>query len=196
MAFRFPCRRPVDDPPPVRGDLVDGRPTPTYILAWVCPPRKFFENLGGGTLGKVNYRNFSNVVTDKWVARPGFGCVLAVFHPSGFLTLAPTCSLAHAPLPYPGADGNFYLVAMFNRPDADHLTRVRDVVADPLIESARVSMGVDQDESLEDTLQWYRWPLHWLHAEQRERERIEELTQLQSELEDNTPTKSSQVAVH
>ncbi|KAJ7486345.1 hypothetical protein B0H11DRAFT_2015783 [Mycena galericulata] len=173
---RFPCRRPVDDPPPVRGDLVDGRPTPTYVLAWVCRPRKFFENLGGGTLGKVNYRNFSDVVTDKWVARPGFG-------------------LAHAPLPCPGADGNFYLVAMFNRPDANHLTRVRDV-ADPLIESARVSMGVDQDKSLEDTLQWYRWPLHWLHAEQRERERIEELTQLQSELEDNTPTKSSQVAIH
>ncbi|KAJ7920203.1 hypothetical protein B0H13DRAFT_1987378 [Mycena leptocephala] len=171
---RFPCRRPVDRPPPVRNDLVDGWPTPTYVLAWVCPARKFFENLGGGTLGKVNYRNFSDVVSEKWVARPGFG-------------------LAHAPLPYPGADGNFYLVAMFNRPDADHFTRVRNVAEDPLIESARVSMGVDQDKALEDSLQWYRWPLHWLHAEQRELERLEELTQLQSELEENAP---SQGAVH
>jgi hypothetical protein len=82
---------------------------------------------------------------------------------------------------------------MFNRPDADHFTRVSNVAEDPLIESARVSMGVDQDKALEDSLQWYRWPLHWLHAEQRERERLEELTLLQSELEENAP---SQVAVH
>ncbi|KAJ7073265.1 hypothetical protein B0H15DRAFT_1027530 [Mycena belliarum] len=75
------------------------------------------------------------------------------------------------PLPYPGADDNFYLIAMFNRRDADHLrvARVRNVVDDPLIEAARVSMGVDQDKSLESPLQWFRWPLHWLHAEQKER---------------------------
>ncbi|KAF8146911.1 hypothetical protein K438DRAFT_2028016 [Mycena galopus ATCC 62051] len=151
---RFPCRKPANQPPPLHGDLVDGRPTPRYILAWVCPPRKFFENLGGGKLGEVDYCNFSDVVAQKWVAMPGFG-------------------LAHAPLPYPGVDGNFYLVAMFNRPQVDHITRVRNLVEDPLIQSARVSMGVDQDKSLEDTLQWYRWPLHWLDAEQRERERVE-----------------------
>jgi hypothetical protein len=82
---------------------------------------------------------------------------------------------------------------MFNRPDAEHFIRVRNLAEDPLIESARLAMGVDKDKSLEDTLQWYRWPLHWLYVEQRERERAEDEL---SELEKNTLTKPSQVAVH
>ncbi|KAJ7094919.1 hypothetical protein C8R44DRAFT_595278, partial [Mycena epipterygia] len=134
--------KPASQPPPLRGDLVDGWPTPTYVLAWVFPPRKFYENLGGGTLGKVSDRNFSDIVSEKWAAWPDFGYSLA-------------------PLPYPGADGNFYLIAMFNKPDTDHFARVRNLKEDPLIESARVSMAVDKDPSLEKTLQWYRWPLHW-----------------------------------
>ncbi|KAJ6612991.1 hypothetical protein B0H10DRAFT_2192144 [Mycena sp. CBHHK59/15] len=44
---------------------------------------------------------------------------------------------------------------------------------------------------LEGTLQWYRWPLHWLHAEERQRQRAG-LTQLQSELEDSAPTSPPQ----
>ncbi|KAJ6607053.1 hypothetical protein B0H10DRAFT_2228258 [Mycena sp. CBHHK59/15] len=172
----FPCRIPVDKPPPLQGDLINGRPAPTYVLAWVCSPRTFFKNLGGGELGKVDDCNFTDVVSEKWEARPGFG-------------------LAFAPIPFPGADGNFYLIAMFNRPHADHFTRVRNVAGDPLIQAARVSMGVDQDKSLEGTLQWYRWPLHWLHAEERQRQRAG-LTQLQSELEDSAPTSPPQVSVH
>ncbi|KAJ7902386.1 hypothetical protein B0H13DRAFT_2026653, partial [Mycena leptocephala] len=108
----------------LRGDLVDGWRTPTYALAWVCPPRTFYENLGGGT---------------EWAAWPDFGYDLGLL------------PCAHA---LPGADGNFYLIAMFNKPDTDHLARVRNLKEDPLIESAR----------------WYRWPLDWLHAEERERE--------------------------
>ncbi|KAJ6603791.1 hypothetical protein B0H10DRAFT_1923033 [Mycena sp. CBHHK59/15] len=171
----FPCCIPVDKPPPLQGDLINGRPAPTYVLTWVCSPRTFFKNLGGGELGKVDDCNFTDVVSEKWEARPGFG-------------------LAFAPIPFPGADGNFYLIAMFNRPHADHFTRVRNVAGDPLIQAARVSMGVDQDKSLEGTLQWYRWPLHWLHAEERQRQRAG-LTQLQSELEDSAPTSPPQVSV-
>ncbi|KAJ7936665.1 hypothetical protein B0H13DRAFT_1853095 [Mycena leptocephala] len=78
---------------------------------------------------------------------------------------------------------------MFNKPDTDHFARVRNLKEDPLIESARVSMGVDKDPSLEKTLQWYR--CHWIGFMQRSRERKRaerereraELTQLQSELE-------------
>ncbi|KAJ7869098.1 hypothetical protein B0H14DRAFT_2727623 [Mycena olivaceomarginata] len=128
---RFSCRKPFDEPPPLKGHLVDGHPTPTYDLAWVCPNRKFYENLGGGRLGTVSDRNFSDVVSRNWCARPEF-------------------SLASAPLPYPGADGNFYLIA---------------IVDNHVIESARVAMGVNLDPSLENTLMWYRRPLHWLHAE-------------------------------
>ncbi|KAJ6613630.1 hypothetical protein B0H10DRAFT_1763253, partial [Mycena sp. CBHHK59/15] len=134
--------RPVDQPPPLEGELVDGRPTPTYVLAWVCDPTTLYRNLGGGTLGEVDDCNFIDIVSQKWEAIPGFG-------------------LALAPLPYPGPDGNFYLIAMFNRSNAKHLTRVRNVTEDPLIQAARVSMGVNLDASLEDTLMWYRWPLHW-----------------------------------
>jgi hypothetical protein len=61
------------------------------------------------------------------------------------------------PLPYPGQDGNFYLIAMFNDPDADHATRVGDVAGDPLIQAARISMGVDADPAVDETLQWFRW---------------------------------------
>jgi hypothetical protein len=102
-------------------------------------------------------------------------------------------------MPYPGADGNFYLIAMFNKPNAGHATRARSV-DDPLIESARVAMGVKLDPSLENTLMWYRWPLHWLHAEVRARERdldrLEELARKQSESGDSAPTSPPQVAVH
>ncbi|KAJ7248550.1 hypothetical protein B0H12DRAFT_1123255 [Mycena haematopus] len=99
-----------------------------------------------------------DIISDKW-GDIGFGYALA-------------------PIPYPGPDGNCYLIAMFNKPGADHLTRTRNVTEDPLIQAARVSMAVDLDSSLENTLMWYRWPLHWLHAEVREKER---LAQLQSE---------------
>lgn len=178
MAFRFPRRRAVDQPPPLLGELVDGRPTPTYVLAWVCPPRKFFENLGSGKPGEVDYRNFTDVISHKWGAWPDFECVLAPFVVSPYLDVISTRSFGLAPLAYPGADGNFYLIAMFNKPNADHLKRVLDMAEDPLIQSARVSMGVDQDPSLETTLQWFRWPLYWLQAEERQRERAR-LEQLQ-----------------
>ncbi|KAJ7726437.1 hypothetical protein DFH07DRAFT_1000843 [Mycena maculata] len=123
------------------------RPTPKYAFAWVCEPSTFFKNLGRGVriVNIVNYRNFSDVVSDNWRTSPipDFGLAL---------------------------DGNFYLIAIFNRPDANHLARVRDLVEDPLIKSARVAMGVDRDESVEKTLQWVRWPLNWFHAEVRQRE--------------------------
>ncbi|KAF8176898.1 hypothetical protein K438DRAFT_2022440 [Mycena galopus ATCC 62051] len=171
---------PLDEPPPLKGQLVDGHPTPSYVLAWVCPKRKFYENLGGGRLGTVSNRNFSDVVSRNWCARPEFG-------------------LVPAPLPYPGADGNFYLIAMFNKPNAGHPTRACNV-DNSVIESARVAMGVNLDLSLENTLMWYRWPLHWLHAEVRAREqdldRLEELAREQNESRDSAPTSPPQVAVH
>ncbi|KAJ6474747.1 hypothetical protein C8R45DRAFT_381826 [Mycena sanguinolenta] len=135
----FPRRRPFDHPPPRCGELVNGRPTPTYALAWVCPARTFYKNLGGGELGKVDDCNFTDVVSKKWRACPKFEPGLK-------------------PIPYPGVDGNFYLIAMFNERDADHLNRVLDVAGDPLIQSARICMGVDLDPTLEDTLQWIRFP--------------------------------------
>jgi hypothetical protein len=46
---------------------------------------------------------------------------------------------------------------MFNDPDADHATRVGDVAGDPLIQAARISMGVDADPAVDETLQWFRW---------------------------------------
>ncbi|KAJ7499449.1 hypothetical protein FB451DRAFT_1385149 [Mycena latifolia] len=156
---RFPRRRPVDQPPPLRGPLINGRRSPpTYVLAWVCPPRKLFENLGGGKLGVVDDRNLSDVVFEKW-GRPEF-------------------SFGLVPIPVLAVDGNYYLVAMFNRPDCDHLNRVLDVAGDPLIQSARVSMGVDQDPSLEETLQWFQFPLNWLGEEEHHRE-MERLTKLE-----------------
>ncbi|KAJ7130395.1 hypothetical protein C8R44DRAFT_775477 [Mycena epipterygia] len=135
----FPRRKPVDQPPLRCGELVDGHRTPSYALAWVCPSATFYKNLGGGVLGKVDDCNFTDVVSEKWRSCPKFGHDLK-------------------PIPYPGMDGNFYLIAMFNERNADHLNRVLDP-EDPLIQSARISMGVDQTPALEDTLQWIRWPI-------------------------------------
>jgi hypothetical protein len=97
------------------------------------------------------------------------------------------CSFGLAPIPYPALDGNFYLIAMFNKPNANHLTRVRDLAEDPLIKSARVAMGVDRDESVEKTLQWVRWPLNWLHAEARQLESESDgsESEVDSEVEDD-----------
>ncbi|KAJ7747321.1 hypothetical protein B0H16DRAFT_1555557 [Mycena metata] len=155
MAPRFPCRMPADQPPLLKGELVDGHPTPSYVLAWVCRSKTLYRNLGGGKLGEVDDRNFSDVISGRWAELYDFGYPLA-------------------PMPYPRG-GDFYLIAIFNRPNTDHLTRVRDVANDPLIQAARVSMGVDLDQSLESTLMWYRWPLS---AEERER-RKEDLVRLQ-----------------
>ncbi|KAF8144950.1 hypothetical protein K438DRAFT_1782366 [Mycena galopus ATCC 62051] len=53
---------------------------------------------------------------------------------------------------------------MFNR-DADDIKRAHNATKDPAVQAARVAMGVNQDPSLEKTLQWLRWSLHWLGAE-------------------------------
>ena len=63
---------------------------------------------------------------------------------------------------------------MFNIREADHIARAHNATEDPIIQAARVAMGVDQDPLLEKTLQWYRWPLHWLNAEERERRSAEQ----------------------
>ncbi|KAJ7814093.1 hypothetical protein B0H14DRAFT_3748039 [Mycena olivaceomarginata] len=136
----FPPRKPAADPPQLRGTPVNGRPTPTYALAWHCSSRQLFQNLGGGELGKVDDRNFSDVVTAKWHACPPFDHKCAV-----------------GPIPYPGMNNNFYLIAMFNERNADHLERVRNLAEDPLIRSARIAMGVDLDPVVDKTLQWIRW---------------------------------------
>ncbi|KAJ7645609.1 hypothetical protein DFH06DRAFT_1425448 [Mycena polygramma] len=136
---RFPRRLPLDQPPPLEGRLVDGRRTPMYVLAWVCPPRKLYENLAGGPLGTVSDCNLRDVVSEKWAAFPDFDFALH-------------------PMAYYGIDGNYYLIAMFNNRKTNHINRVRDVAGDDLIHSARVSMGVDKDPSLETTLQWFRYP--------------------------------------
>ncbi|KAJ7264435.1 hypothetical protein B0H12DRAFT_1321391 [Mycena haematopus] len=135
----FPRRRPPHDPPPQRGELVTGHRTPAYALAWICPAPAFFENLAVGEPEHVDDCNFTAVVSRKWRTCPKFGAGLK-------------------PIPYPGLNGNFYLIAMFNDPDADHLNRIRDVAGDPLIQSARICLGVNADPSLESTLQWIRFP--------------------------------------
>ncbi|KAJ7628594.1 hypothetical protein FB45DRAFT_41185 [Roridomyces roridus] len=142
--FRFPCRL-FHNTPTLRGELVDGRPTPVYALAWVCPYMQFYKNLGGGQLPEVINRNYRNVVTEKWNARP-------------------ESKYAAPPTVYYGPDGNFYLIAMFNRPCSEHFKHA-DKLDNPVIESARVAMGVDFDRKLEFTLMWHRWPLNWLHKE-------------------------------
>ncbi|KAJ7336237.1 hypothetical protein DFH08DRAFT_674475, partial [Mycena albidolilacea] len=65
------------------------------------------------------------------------------------------------PLPYYAADGNYYCIALFNRDGVDHISRAHNAAQDPAIQAVRVAMDVDQDPSLEGTLQWFRWPLTW-----------------------------------
>ncbi|KAJ7720815.1 hypothetical protein B0H16DRAFT_1603962 [Mycena metata] len=96
----------------------------------------------GELLGKVDDCNFTDVVSEKWRA-----C-----SPSQF-------GYSLKPIPYPGAGDYFYLIVMFNDRYADHLTRVLNAAEDPLIQAARIAMGVDLDPTLEATLQWIRWPL-------------------------------------
>ncbi|KAJ7871714.1 hypothetical protein B0H14DRAFT_3131790 [Mycena olivaceomarginata] len=56
----FPRRVPVDEPPPLSGQIIGSRRTPIYVLAWVCHERDFFKNLGSG---EDDYRD---LVSDKW----------------------------------------------------------------------------------------------------------------------------------
>lgn len=70
---------------------------------------------------------------------------------------------------------------MFNTANAEHATRVLNVDTDPLIQAAKISMGVDKDEEVEKTLAWFRFPLHWVEAEERQREAAR-FTMMQSTL--------------
>ncbi|KAJ7087321.1 hypothetical protein B0H15DRAFT_909236 [Mycena belliarum] len=140
----FPLRKPVDDPPPRHMSLIDGQPTPLYVLAWVCPPQKLFDNLEKGLPdGTVTDSNFRDYVSDKWDG--DFPYELE-------------------PMPM-YAGGNYYLIVMFNKRSANHIRRIRERDTDPLIQAARVAMGVDNDPSLEATLQWFRFPLRWVLME-------------------------------
>ncbi|KAJ7823473.1 hypothetical protein B0H14DRAFT_3730082 [Mycena olivaceomarginata] len=151
----FPRRKPVTDPPLVCGELVNGRPTPTYALAWICSSRQFYLNLGGGELGKVDDCNFADVVTEKSHECPKFHRWLPSLTVSADSVISTSPGLE--PILYPGINGNFYLIAMFNERNTDHLKRVGNLAEDPLIQSAKISMGVDVDPTLDETLQWIRW---------------------------------------
>ncbi|KAJ7628595.1 hypothetical protein FB45DRAFT_918708 [Roridomyces roridus] len=139
---RFPHSLPFEKRPALSGERVEGHATPKYALAWVCPYKEFYKNLGDGQAGKVDSRNFDVTVTKRWRARA-----------------------EHKNFPHPTAlytpDGNFYLIVMFNKPPYKH-TECADRVNNPVIESARVAMGVNADPTLESTLMWYRWPLTWI----------------------------------
>ncbi|KAJ7649861.1 hypothetical protein FB45DRAFT_669617, partial [Roridomyces roridus] len=134
----FPFRLPADQPPPARGEIKDGRVTPTYVLAWTCDTSQFYRGLQKATGREVSFCNFSGVVRKNWNPDPVDG-------------------LKAEPIPFPGIDGNYYLVALSNRPNVDHKRRVLGLQGDPLISSARAAMGVDV-EDVEGTLQWLRWP--------------------------------------
>ncbi|KAJ7087327.1 hypothetical protein B0H15DRAFT_781574 [Mycena belliarum] len=145
IASRFPFRKPLDEPPLLHNRVVDGHPTPLYVLAWVCPPNKLYDNLEKGLPPgtTVHWRNFRDYVSDKWIGDFPFEL---------------------EPLPL-RAGGNYYLIAMFNKKSANHLRRIRNRDNDPLIQAARVAFGVDNDPSLEATLQWFRFPLGWVEME-------------------------------
>ena len=66
MRCRFTRRRPLNEPPPVSGALDNGRRTPTYVLAWVCPPRKLYENLRTAKLGEATLNNCEDIIAEKW----------------------------------------------------------------------------------------------------------------------------------
>ncbi|KAJ7087324.1 hypothetical protein B0H15DRAFT_950202 [Mycena belliarum] len=142
---RFPLRRPVDEPPPRYETLLDGHRTPLYVLAWVCPSQKLYDNLEKGLPPgtTVHYRNFRDFISMNWIGDFPYE-----------LTPLPLC-----------AGGNYYLIAMFNKKSSNHLRRIRNRDNDPLIQAARVAFGVVNDPSLEATLQWFRFPLGWVEME-------------------------------
>ncbi|KAJ7116008.1 hypothetical protein C8R44DRAFT_628262 [Mycena epipterygia] len=164
MACRFPLRMPVDQPPMLLGELANGRRTPSYALAWVCPPNKFYKNLERDMPKKVNDRNYRNAIAEKWRPLPGWSFNLH-------------------PMPYLAMDENYYLIIIYNERYADHLQRVLDVKNDPVIQAARVAMGVDQDPLIEETLQWLRYPINWVVAEARQTRARSRLLNLPSELD-------------
>lgn len=92
IVYRFPRRRPVNDPPPLYGKLVNGRRTPSYALAWVCTPRELFKNLGGGVPGIVTSDTYMSVIAKKWIAPPNIPYVLVIF--CLFLTLIRATDMA------------------------------------------------------------------------------------------------------
>ncbi|KAE9388581.1 hypothetical protein BT96DRAFT_429984 [Gymnopus androsaceus JB14] len=66
--------------------------------------------------------------------------------------LAPTAILA--------MDGNYYLVALWNRPHPGH-------TSEAIIEAARSAFGVDEKAIPE----WHRFPLTWVVRDKQEREK-------------------------
>ncbi|KAF9071172.1 hypothetical protein BDP27DRAFT_1322462 [Rhodocollybia butyracea] len=136
----FPRRLPPDQPPPRRDSIVQGKRTPLYGLAWVCSPREFSKNLGI----PFGYGEFREVISARWEG---------------------PFSYELGPSVVGGVDGNYYLVAEWNKPHPGF-------TSEAIIEAARKAMGVDKNVTLEATLQWHRFPLTWLAQEEDEKEKL------------------------
>ncbi|KAK6969076.1 hypothetical protein R3P38DRAFT_3298848 [Favolaschia claudopus] len=143
--MRFPATLPITHPPLAHGKRdAEGHSTPQYVLAWVCPRRTLFTNLGGGVLGVVHGRNLSNTVRKRWISD------------------SRTEDIQLRPLAYPGPSGDdFYLIAMHNMTESDHINRSLNAFpsGDPGIQATREAFAMHLSPELEDTFKWYRWPL-------------------------------------
>ncbi|KAJ6618202.1 hypothetical protein B0H10DRAFT_2030998 [Mycena sp. CBHHK59/15] len=138
----FPRTLPRDQPPPVYNTQVNGRSTPLYGLAWVCTHNKFHEIIGGEPLSIAG-----DQIRTRWNKH--------LFN----YALQPETIFEE--------DGNYYLVAMRNKSNANHIVRAHDP-NDELVDAARKAMCIDSE--IEPTLQWYRFPLQWNLDEQRKKE--------------------------
>ncbi|KAJ7644507.1 hypothetical protein FB45DRAFT_898091 [Roridomyces roridus] len=137
---------PADQPPPLEKTIVNGRRTPTYALAWFCDPERLYRNLGRAEIEVTGEPwHLWDVVSNR------------------YWRFEDNCGYGLSPIPHQTDDGNFYLVAMFNGAEANHLERIKDIANDPLIQGARIAMGVDGDPELEKTLKWHLWPPRVLH---------------------------------
>ncbi|KAK7019096.1 hypothetical protein R3P38DRAFT_3274192 [Favolaschia claudopus] len=143
--MRFPATLPITHPPLAHGKRdAEGHSTPQYVLAWVCPRRTLFTNLGDGVFGVVHNRNLSNTVRKRWWADPR------------------TENVVLEPLAFPGPSGDdYYLIAMHNITESDHINRSLNAFpgGDPGIQATREAFAMHLSPELENTLKWYRWPL-------------------------------------
>ncbi|EJD53410.1 hypothetical protein AURDEDRAFT_157982 [Auricularia subglabra TFB-10046 SS5] len=131
----FPKSKPLDDPPEPQHTLRHGHRTPCYALAWAGPSEDYEKGLPVDAIG-----NLSDTIRSIWLKEYKF-------------------PPAQVPVAYFGADGNFYLIAMFNHrvfPDFAERSQKPD---DPLLVAARDVMHIPPE--WEGSLKWYRFPMRW-----------------------------------
>ncbi|KAJ7167630.1 hypothetical protein C8R46DRAFT_1093649 [Mycena filopes] len=132
----FPVSFPRNQPPPAKGVLKNGHPTPLYALAWVRSAKEIMGENPGADLSAIRWTVFRPRWREAKYQFPGF-----LFDPNALVAPAPDDLLV------------YYTFAYNTEPASMDLA----TQSDEFLAAWRDTMQIKPED--ERTLRWYRFPI-------------------------------------